>query len=204
MKNFFSFLGKAAFLLPLIFGAFSTPANAWELKSGDVLLQPLNCWSCSLIEAQEKSIYSHMGVYVEVDGKAYVLEAWQTVKLTPLKEFLAKTEQGQSVRVKRFKEKRFDRESLLAVLPDILGLSYDSNFLWDNFDERGEKLYCSEMAYKLFYPFYGEALPIKRMRYDVYREHWRRFFGGNIPDGKWGNAPADFDKSDLLKTLGDL
>ena len=49
--------------------------GAFELKVGDVLLQPLSCWSCSLIEAQEKSIYSHMGVVIENDPEVLVAEA---------------------------------------------------------------------------------------------------------------------------------
>ena len=200
-KKVRQFLG---FIL-IIFGfIFSPSLKAFELKTGDILLQPLHCWTCSLIEAQERSIYSHMGVYLKINDKDYVLEAFGKVQIISLADFLQKTQKDQDVLVKRFKNIKFDRDLLIANAQAYTELEYDSDFIWDNYDVNGnEKLYCSELVYKLFDEFY-EGLPIKRMLYDINREHWIRYFRGDPPDGKWGNSPADFDKSDLLYPVGIL
>ena len=90
-----------ATLLPAVFGA------NLNLKTGDLLLQPLGCWSCFLIEEQEATKYSHMGVYLNLDGQELVLEAYGEVKLTPLNNFLARTEGDEKVLVRRFNERKF-------------------------------------------------------------------------------------------------
>lgn len=201
------FLKRASIIsmwMALFFGAQKAFSGQLDLRSGDILLQPLDCWACVLIEAQEKSIYSHVGIYFEIDGKDFVLEALGQVRMVSLETYLEKTEKGQRVQVKRFKNIRFAPQELLESAQEFLGLSYDSSFLWDNFDAKGEKLYCSELVYKLFYAYYGEALPIKRMRYDIYRERWNIFFKGEIPDGKWGNSPEDFNLSPLLEKVGEI
>ena len=84
-----------SFLATSFFGAQAGELHRNQLKTGDVLLQPLHCWTCSLIEAQENSIYSHIGIYLNADGEDYVLEAWHEVKLTPLDEYLARTQKGR-------------------------------------------------------------------------------------------------------------
>lgn len=183
-----------------------------ELKVGDVLLQPLKCWTCSLIEAEEGSIYSHMGLVLEVHPEVKVAESLGSVKLIPLKEFLQKTESGQRVSVRRFKEKKMqslvlknERELIQHYYSKYDGLQYDSEFLWDNFDEHGnEKLYCSEMITKLLMDVFKIELPMKRMRYVIKREEWIQYFRGLPPDGKWGNSPADFEKSPLFVEIGEL
>lgn len=145
-----------------------------------------------------------MGVYFNLDGQELVLEAYGEVKLTSLSNFLERTEGGEKVLVRRFNERKFSSEKIIDKSLSFEGLSYDDQFLWDNLDENGEKLYCSELVYKLFYEFYGEALPLKPMRYDKNRPHWLKFFKGNIPDGKLGNSPGDFERSELFKTIGEL
>lgn len=198
----------ALFLFSLVAGAQNTLA----LKPGDVLLQPLNCWSCFLIEAQEESIYSHMGVVLEVTPEIIIAESLGTVRKVSLEEFSKKTEAGQKIMVLRFRNENIS-EAIESAQPAFMkmfkdefeGMTYDSEFLWNNFDENGrEKMYCSEMISKFFQYFLHIDMPIKRMKYDKYREHWITYFRGNPPDGKWGNAPADFDRSELFYRLGEL
>ena len=181
-----------------------TYTYAFELQTGDILLQPLHCWTCSLIEAQENTEYSHVGLFLEIDKKAYVIEAFGLVHLISLDEFLAKTEKDKMVEVKRFNNINFESKELIEKSTQFLGHEYDSQFLWDNHDSYGrEKIYCSELVYKVFEDFYND-LPLKKMRFDINRDHWIRFFGGNPPDGKWGNSPADFEKYEQIETIGFL
>lgn len=207
----YSGAGMSLFIGALLslFGLFSERAlsrdlSYEDLESGDILLQPLSCWACSLIEAQEGSIYSHMGVYLNLSSGPHVLEASQRVSLTPLKKFLSKTENGQRVKVMRFKRRGFKLGDLLRLAGPFIGLNYDSQFLFDNRDEAGELLYCSELVYKMFYPIYGEDLPLKRMRFDINYELWKKYFKTDPPVGEWGNAPVDFEKSHLLQSVGEL
>lgn len=196
-------ISKLLIFTTLIFGAFDSYSKNLELKTGDILLQPLHCWACTLIEEQERTNFSHIGVYVEIANVAFVLEAWGQVKLTPLKDFLAKTEKGEKVLVKRFVNKKFDEFDIHKEMEPLLGLSYDSSFMWDNWDEKGEKIYCSELVYKLFDKFYTD-LPLKKMSFDVNRNYWERYFRGNVPDGLPGNSPGDFERSALFLEVGEL
>lgn len=183
-----------------------------ELRVGDVLLQPLNCYSCNLIEDTEQSIYSHMGIVMQVHPEIMVAEARGTVKIVSLETFDSITEKGQKISVRRYINSKITEELEKNVVPfnelfrsEFLGLKYDHDFLWDNFDENGnQKLYCSELVAKLLQAFLGLDPLIKRMHYSRNYDQWLRYFRGNVPVGKWGNAPADYEKSDLFYEVGEL
>jgi uncharacterized protein YycO len=195
-----------SFLLPL------RGICAIELKVGDILLQPLDCWSCALIEAQEKSPYSHMGMVIEVGEEIRVVEAMGEVKVLSLSEFQEKTENGQNILVLRLKNEdavlflQNEQESLQNYFKtSFLGLPYDHDFLWNNFDERGrEKLYCSEFVSKIYRHFLGIEIPLKEMAFDINRTEWIRYFRGNPPDGLPGNSPATFERSPDFFRVGVL
>lgn len=190
----------------------SFPLQAFELKVGDILLQPLDCWSCSLIEAQEDSIYSHMGMVLEVSPEVVVVEALGKVKRMSLAEFNARTQKNQKLSVRRFRNSKAvsflqDNKDAFTQMfaEEFEGLQYDHDFLWNNFDENGQqKLYCSEMVTKFLNYFMGVEIPMKRMKFDINREQWIKYFRGSPPDGKWGNSPASFEKSDLFYEVGEL
>lgn len=187
-------------------------SRAFDLKVGDVLLQPLNCWSCTLIEAQEGSIYSHMGIVIETYPTVKVAEALGRVRILSLQEFNARTERGQRLSVRRFKDQVLVRqlqvrryEFMRFFQSEFEGLQYDDSFVWDNLDEYGrEKLYCSEMVTKFLNAFLGVDLPTKIMKYDINRDLWIDYFRGTPPDGKPGNAPADFEKLWMFYEVGQI
>jgi uncharacterized protein YycO len=196
-----------AFLLVFPFGLY-----AFELKVGDILLQPLSCWSCNLIEEQEKSPYSHMGMVIEVGQKVKVVEALGTVKMLSLSTFNERTEKGQNILVLRLKNT--DVVDFLQEHQEALsnyfkasfeGLPYDHDFLWNNFDEKGrEKLYCSEFISKLYLHFLGIKIPLKKMKFNVNRDEWITYFNGNPPDDYPGNSPAIFHESSYFVEIGIL
>lgn len=201
---------KIIFTLLIAVFTFSMGA-ATTLKVGDVLLQPLDCWSCSLIEDEEQSIYSHIGIVLSVDP-VMVAESRGKVQLVTFEAFNSLTQKGQNLSVLRLKhegavgELQKKKEQLLALFrADFEGLKYDHDFLWDNFDQNGnQKLYCSEMVAKLLQAFLGLDPIVKRMHFSRNRESWERYFKGQVPVGKWGNSPADFERSDLFYTVGEL
>lgn len=191
---------------------FPLQVFALQLRVGDLLLQPRNCWSCTLIEQQERTIYSHMGMVIQTQPEIKVVEALGTVRILSLQKFNEGTEKGQRISVRRFVNQDITRyletnksSFLNFFIQNFNGLEYDHDFLWNNMDDQGnEKLYCSEMVAKLFHAFLGIEVPVKRMKYDINRDKWIQYFKGNPPDGKWGNAPADFEKSQLFYEVGDL
>lgn len=195
-------------LLPSLGLAQTSPV----LKAGDVLLQPLKCWACSLIEAEEETIYSHIGVVLAVEPEVLVGEAFGTVRKVSLAEFNKKTEPGQKLMVIRFRNDELSDDihhTAAAFMKnfddEFAGAKYDHDFRWNNFDETGsEKFYCSEMVSKLFQSFIGVETPIKRMHFQRNRDHWMTYFKGNIPDNEWGNSPGDFERSDLFYHVGEL
>lgn len=187
-------------------------ASAVELKVGDILLQPMNCWSCTLIEAEEGSIYSHMGIVVKTKPEVMIAEALGKVRLISLPAFLARTEKNQKVSVRRIDNenavKHFQnyRMQFLILFQNWFdNHEYDSDFLWDNVGTNGEeKFYCSEMITKLLKAFIGLDFPVKKMHFNVNRDMWIQYFRGTPPDGKWGNAPGDFEKSEWFYEVGEL
>ncbi len=184
---------------------------AFELKVGDVLLQPRDCWSCTLIEEQENSIYSHMGMVIQVEP-LHVIDALGTVKISSFDAFNAGTQKNQKISVLRLRREDavdFLQEQRLEFLAYYLnefdGLKYDHDFLWNNLDENEEeKLYCSEMVTKLLQGFLGVDVGTRRMKFDKNREQWIKYFKGNPPDGKYGNSPAVFEQSELFYEVGEL
>lgn len=201
----------SSFLLILLVSLPVMAGRNPALRPGDVLLQPLKCWACSLIEAEEETIYSHVGVVLS-SNPLIVAEAFSTVRKLSLQEFAAKTEPGQRIMVLRFRNDKLSAAFMQnsARLLNIFeahfeGRKYDHDFRWNNFDEQGnEKYYCSEMISKLFQAFIGLETPIKRMHFQKNRDAWMTYFKGNIPDNQWGNSPGDFQRSELFFPLGEL
>jgi hypothetical protein len=175
--------------------------EARELRAGDVLLQPMNCYLCRMIEQHENSIYSHMGLVVKAGASPLVAEASGDVHVLPLDKFLAKGDKARPVLVRRFIE-QVEADWQEAVRP-YLGAAYDEDFLWDNVDAQGrELLYCSELVTKMFNAYLQTPFPTKIMRYDLNRQQWERYFRRSPPDGLPGNSPGDFEHSPLLESVG--
>lgn len=181
------------------------------LKVGDILLQPLDCWSCSLIEDEEDTIFSHIGIVLSVEP-VMVAEARGKVRRLSLLDFNATTAKGQKVAILRLQNERAvaelqKKKAAFATLfkNEFEGLDYDHSFLWNNFAaDGGQKLYCSEMVAKLLQAFLGIDPIIKKMHFTRNREQWERYFKGSVPDGKWGNSPGDFERSELFYQVGEL
>lgn len=199
-------------LIFLLSTTFTLARTSPVLRVGDVLLQPLKCWACSLIEAEEETIYSHIGVVLAVEPKVIIGEAFKTVRKVDFVEFNSKTEPGQKMMVIRFRNDQLSEDihrSANAFMKkfekDFFGAKYDHDFRWNNFDDAGdEKFYCSEFISKLFQAFVGVETPIKRMHFQTNREQWMTYFNGVIPDNEWGNSPGDFERSELFYSVGEL
>ena len=206
---------KYTILLASILFSTLSWAQQPNLQTGDILLQPLYCRLCELIESEEQSIYSHMGLVIQRESETFVLESFGPgVKIVTYAEFNKKTQKGQKLRHLRFKNPETAKflsevtqtaRLILLYKKKYEGLKYDADFLWDNYDEDGkEKLYCSELVVKILNEIMVWNYPIKRMHFSRNIEEWDRHFRGSTPRDQWGNSPADFEKSAEFIHLGDI
>ncbi len=128
--------------------ATSLPASL-RVREGDLVFHRSRSAQSQAVALATGSAYTHMGVVLVSNGRLVVLEAVQPVKLTPLPVWIARGEKGRVV-VKRLD----DAERVLT--PEVtlrmrrlanswLGRPYDLQFRWDD-----ERLYCSELVYKLY------------------------------------------------------
>jgi hypothetical protein len=171
-----------------------------QLKTGDVVLLDMDCWSCQLIEDETFGPYSHSGIIIRVDGKLMVGQSLGEVYLLELDKFMAMTKKpALHLRPKGMnKAKRNKLVSLYKYKYD--GLPFDEDFLWDD-----EALYCSEFIYKIL----DDVLKFKTfspdpMNYERNWQGWGSYFGKVPPQGKIGIAPNDFARSSDFYQLGYL
>jgi hypothetical protein len=186
----------------------ATDVGIHDLKSGDVILQSQACFVCQLIEEEENSPYSHIGVIVTpTQGEPLVLESWGYVTNTPLSEFLARRKRNTRSMILRprssFKLASIEANELMDRFVNYFAAkTYDPEFLWNNRDENGELLYCSEFVAKFINPFLDYRITPKAMHYERNRSAWMHYFRGNPPDGKPGLSPGDFERSPLFQKIG--
>lgn len=186
-------------LLSIAFGE----AHASSLRAGDVILQPLRCYSCSLIEQQEGSDYAHMGLVVRGGASPLIAESLGEVRVVPLSEFLAKGDSSRTHLIRRPRERTTFR--LLEAIVPWLGAEFDRAFRWDNLGRDGrEAFYCSELVTKLLNQFLKTPMKTKPMDYSENFAGWSAYFNGDVPQGEPGISPADYERSELFTTIGTI
>jgi len=120
-----------------------------RVQEGDIVFHRSRSSQSQAVALATGSAYTHMGVVLLSQGHPFVLEAVQPVKLTPLAAWIARGDRGRVV-IKRLK----DADALMT--PEVrdrmrrLGTSwpgrpYDLQFRWAD-----DRLYCSELVYKLY------------------------------------------------------
>lgn len=138
-------LAALASLCALTAGAAKLP----PLQEGDLVFQTSLSGQGEAVALATGSKYTHMGVLLSHRGKLVVFEAVQPVKLTPIEAWIERGDAGHVV-VKRLSNAgEVITPEVSAKLRELaaawVGRSYDLQFRWDD-----QRLYCSELAYKLF------------------------------------------------------
>jgi hypothetical protein len=131
--------------------AFATPPLPATLRAreGDLVFQHSQSAQSRAVALATGSSWTHMGVVLGKDGQLVILEAVQPVKLTALAAWIGRGERGRVV-VKRLRNADAvltaeTRERMRGLGESWLGRPYDLQFRWDD-----ERLYCSELVYKLY------------------------------------------------------
>jgi hypothetical protein len=179
-----------------------------DFREGDLIFQTSTSSQSRAIQLATRSLYSHCGIVFRIGKALYVYEAAQTVRFTPLHEWIARGKGGRYV-VRRLKAA--DRLLTPAALGKIRaegkkfeGKPYDLAFSWSD-----ERIYCSELIYKIYRRALGlEAGKVQRLRdfdldHPVVREKLRERYGGDIPLDERVVSPQAVFESDLFVTVGE-
>ena len=147
-----------------------------------------------------------MGIIYEKDGQFLVYEAVQPVKLTPLKEWVNRGENGHYV-IKRLENAdQVLTNSTLTKMKQIgeqyNGKSYDIYFEWSD-----DKIYCSELVWKI----YKQAADIEigqleklsdfDLTNEIVQKKMKERYGDKIPMDEKVISPAAMFDSDKLITI---
>ena len=115
-------------------------------QDGDIVFHESNSRQSPVIKLAQHSRWTHCGIVFHIGEKAYVYEAMEPVKYTPLKDWIARGKNGE-YRVKRLK-KPLPAEAVAkmkAVGGRYKGKHYDTLFQWSD-----NKMYCSELVWKIY------------------------------------------------------
>jgi len=180
--------------------------NAVEIKDGDIIFQTSKSDQSKPIQIATKSIYSHCGIIYKKGNDLLVYEAVGPVKLTPLKQWIARGKNNSYV-IKRLK----NGEKLIT--PDVLskmkkvgdqlkGKPYDTTFEWSD-----NKIYCSELVWKIYQRGAGiEIGKLQRLKeFDlsnaIVKAIMKKRYRGKIPTDEIVISPSSLFDSELLITI---
>lgn len=178
-----------------------------ELQEGDIIFHTSTSSQSKAIQLATGSEYSHVGIVLRKEGELMVFEAVQPVKFTSVTDWMARGENGHYV-VKRLKgaETMLIQSSLDSMKQMALGfegLNYDLFFEWSD-----EKLYCSELVWKMYHQVLGIELGAQQRLSDfdlshaLVQEKMQQRYGTEIPmDEKVISPAAIFNSKDLVTVL---
>ena len=179
------------------------PSVDYAARDGDIVFHTSRSAQSLAIQLATKSPYSHMGIVSLRDGKPFVFEAVQPVKLTPLDEWIERGERQQFV-AKRLRDAdaRLTAEtlrSMRAVGEQLAGKDYDPYFEWSD-----ERIYCSELVWKIFERGAGIELGERQtiaafdLSHPAVQAKVRERYGEHVPLDEVVISPAAiFDAADL-------
>ena len=175
-----------------------------NLKDGDIIFQSSQSGQSLAVQLATKSKYSHVGLIYMIEGKSFVYEAVQPVKITPFNEWI-KHGDGNHYVVKRLKnaDKVLTEETLQKMKADgekYLNKNYDLYFGWSD-----ERIYCSELVWKMYQTATGielgklQQLKEFDLTHPVVKQKLKERYGNNIPyDEKVISPAAIFESEELV------
>ncbi len=182
----------------------ATLTYAYTPKEGDIVFQTSLSSQSIAIQKATHSPYSHVGIVLFRKGEPYVFEAVQPVKFTPLKTWLARGKDGRFV-VKRTRQPL--SASAIAIFhrqaQRYVGKPYDLTFEWSD-----ERMYCSELVWKLYKEAGIELAPLAKLgSFDlsdpVVQKILKQRYGDKVPLDEPVIAPSALFDSPLLVTVSE-
>lgn len=170
-----------------------------DFKDGDIIFQTSKSSQSAMLKMATKSNLTHVGIIFYKNGKPFVLEAVQPVKVTPLESFIKRGEGGK-YKVMRYENGITEQQKLKMIKwgEKQLGKPYDIKFQWGN-----KSLYCSELVWKIYKEAGIELCETKRFSdFNLDNEKVKlaikQRFKGDFNLNEEVVAPVDlFDSNDL-------
>ena len=189
----------------LVFSSLLARCSAADtLREGDILFQSNISPQCQAIKAATHSPYTHCGMILKKDGALYVYEALEPVMYTPLDEWVARS--NKHYVAKRLKDTSLVTPAVIAKMKKAgekyRGKHYDPYFEWSD-----ERIYCSELVWKLYKETTGLELgvPLPLSSYylssDIVKKTMAQRYGNKIPLNEKMIAPSGIFESGLLMTV---
>jgi hypothetical protein len=178
----------------------------YEARNGDIVFQTSRSAQSLAIQLATKSPYSHMGIVYLRDGAPFVFEAVQPVKLTPLESWIDRGERGHFV-VKRLRDAdtvltASTLQSMRVAGEALTGKDYDLFFEWSD-----ERIYCSELVWKIFERGAGirlgelETMADFDLSHPTIQAKVKERFGERVPLDEVVVSPAAIFSADNLVTV---
>jgi hypothetical protein len=182
----------------------SNPAKSWQ--NGDLIFHTSRSEQSKAIQLATHSKYSHCGIIYQTNGKTMVYEAIGPVTFTPIETWIKRGKKRHYV-VKRLK----NAENILTakalqkmrvVGERFQGRDYDLTFEWSD-----DKIYCSELIWKIYYEATGLELGKTQHLRDfdlsstTVRRKLEERYGTQIPLDETVISPAAIFESNLLETI---
>lgn len=178
-----------------------------KLLPGDIVFQEMDSPQGEAIKLATGSDYTHCGILFEdPKGGSVVVEAVQPVRITPLEKWIARGV-GQNYLVMRLdgSDSLLTKEVLDRMFDagkKLVGRDYDLLFAWSD-----DRMYCSELVWKLYSREAGITLAVLRtlrdfdLSHPLVRKKLSERYGDDIPLAEPVIAPADLLASNILKTV---
>ncbi|AZZ37177.1 hypothetical protein CIK05_10385 [Bdellovibrio sp. qaytius] len=114
------------------------------LAEGDIILQQSQSEQAAAIAEATDSVWTHVGIVIKKSGEWHVAEARGPLQITPIKTFIGRS-RNNAYKVMRYG--MFTQK----MLPKLYAALYKYNQPYDIFFEfSDERIYCSELVYKVF------------------------------------------------------
>ena len=116
-------------------------------QDGDIVFHESTTRQSPIIKLAQHSKWTHCGIVFHIGDKAYVYEAVDPVRYTPLKDWVARGKDGVYC-AKRLKSplSASSIEKMKTVGAKYKGKHYDTLFQWSD-----NRMYCSELIWKIYF-----------------------------------------------------
>ena len=177
-------------------------------QNGDIIFQTSESKQCEAVRIATNSKFSHCGIIFIEDGKTYVYEAVQPVKMTLLEDWISQGKDSKYV-VQRLKNANeiLTTEVLKKMRTygnTMNNKNYDIYFEWSD-----EKIYCSELVWKIYKNGANiELCKTKKLKdfnlkNPLVQNIMKERYGNNIPYDEAVVAPSQLYESSMVEKIFD-
>jgi uncharacterized protein YycO len=195
----------------LVFISFNCKENDNKdvaFQNGDIIFQTSQSKQCEAVKIATNSKFSHCGIIYIEDGKTYVYEAVQPVKMTLFEDWISHGKDAKyAVKRLRNSDKILTNEVLQKMKSygkSMNNKDYDLYFEWSD-----DKIYCSELVWKIYKNGANiELCKTKKLKdfnldNSLVKNIMKERYGSKIPYNEAVVAPSQLYESEMVQTIFD-